>query len=81
MKKGWASFAISRYSAALVNTCGANQSSSRWRPIVFAQYWRMISSECAALGPPIRVFFIFFSEAGEGGLKKSLSWPRMKSKA
>jgi hypothetical protein len=29
----------------------------------------MISSECAALGPPIRVFSIFFSEAGEGGLK------------
>ncbi len=24
--------------------------------MVFAQYWRMISSECAAFGPPIRVF-------------------------
>jgi hypothetical protein len=41
----------------------------------------MISSECAALGPPIRVFSIFFSEAGDGGLKRSLSCPLMKSKA
>jgi hypothetical protein len=36
MKKGWLSFAICRYSAALVNTCGANQSSSLRRPKVFA---------------------------------------------
>src|ERR671920_330667 len=67
MKKGWASFAIFKYSAALVNTCGANQSSSLWRPMVLAQYWRMISAECSALGPPTRVFSIFFSDAGVYG--------------